>query len=149
MKQNYWKYIVIGLLSFVIIFHLGAIWHIVGQRFELTSADYYEQDRQYQNTIDALEAAAAFKWRCQVDPARTGFELRVHDEQGEPVDLSAVELRLYRPNDASQDLTAPLAVAGAGHYRADLPLLADGRWRITVVAERDGQTLMYREETAL
>ncbi len=143
--KNYWKYIVIALLCSVIAFHLGALWVILGQRYELTSADYYERDLQWQETMGAMRAAEAYRWRWTVSPDGSAFELSVQDANGQPAALTSPWVHLYRPNDSALDASLPLTDLGDGQFRATLPRLPDGRWRITVEAECHGERLVYRE----
>ena len=143
--MNYWKYIIIGLLGFVALFHAAVIWYIRGENYELTSPDYYDRELRYQERIDKLRAGKAYAWSCRLSEDQRWLELQVVDPNGAAVVLSDISVTLYRPNDAGLDRQLLMEPGGSSGYRAPLAELEPGLWKVTVDATNDrGTALAYQ-----
>jgi nitrogen fixation protein FixH len=147
--NQYWKYIVIGLLSLIAVFHISAIVYISGNRYELTSKDYYDREITYQQTIEKLRAGKAYQWNHRFDAESGQLELEVLDAAGNPVALTEPVMWLYRPNQANADREFRPKRGEDGIYRIAVASLATGLWKLTVEANHDQQPLAWRTRLVL
>ena len=141
-----WKYLVIGLCAFIMIFHISALIYIRGNDYELTSKDYYAQELRYQHQMDRLQAGSEFDWDCRFEDNR--FVVRVRSDQ-HGVALEDVRLQLYRPHDAKQDQTLGLTEVEPGVYEQALTTPAPGRWNLTVEGLYKGRAVAWQEKVSL
>lgn len=147
MKKNYWKYIIITFLAGVAVFHFGAIAMIWGENYELTSADYYEQEANQEMLRAQLRAGAPYQWRITLEQGRAHLEIL--DAAGQSLEVSNPRVQLYKPNDASADRELALAASADGGWSVETGALPTGLWRITILAEREGQTLAHKTSASL
>lgn len=138
MKKNYWKYIIMSLLGGIALFHLGALWYIWGNQYELTSKDYYAKTLRHQDMIERLREGKAFLWRYDVAEDGQSLVVDVRNPNGEGVALQEVKATLYRPDSAGLDQEITLAQGEAGVYTAPIDALKPGAWKLTVLANLDG-----------
>jgi len=141
MRQNYWKYIVIALLAGVALFHIGAVSMIWGEEYELISGDYYAEESAYTEMIANLKAGAPYRWDYTL--SERDVTLAVRDAADAVPALDNVRVRLYKPNDASADRELTLTRSEQG-WTAPTGTLQRGLWRVTVLAELNGETLAYK-----
>ena len=141
MRKNYWKYIVITLLASVALFHIGAVSMIWGESYELISGDYYAEESAYVDLVAHLKAGAPYRWESEL--AGEQFTLAVRDAANAVPALENVRVRLYKPNDASADRELTVTGTETG-WSATTGTLPAGLWRVTVLAELDGETLAYK-----
>jgi len=146
MRKNYWKYIIIALLAGIAVFHFSAIAMIWGNQYELTATDYYEQEANHEIMRAQIRAGAPYQWQVTLSEGRAA--LRVLGSDGQAVAITNPRLELYKPNDAGADRFFQLSADDAG-WRAETGPLAPGLWRLTVLAEYEGQTLAYKTSTSL
>ena len=145
--KNYWKYIIIALLAGVAVFHFGALYMIWDEDYELTSADYYEQESAYVEMTARLKAGAPYRWDCRLEQGR--IRLAVHDAADAVPALETVRVRLYKPDNAAADRELSLEADGRGAWHAATGALPSGLWRLTVLAELDGTELAHKTTTNL
>lgn len=146
--KNRWKYIVIAMLSLVVIFHIGVVIYIADEDFELTSKDYYDRTLTYQETIEAARLAKSLKWEYRISESGRTLLLAVRTPDAEPARLEAATLTLYRPDNSDLDHHSNLEVDGEG-FRATIPQLAKGRWRLTVNGQWQGKPVHYETDFSM
>ena len=144
MIQNYWKYIIITLITCLVSFHITAIFHIIGNKYELTSPDYYAEEAHIDANQNALRSGADWEWYIDINDNRDQIRLRV-ERDGEGIALDDVKVQLYRPNAAGQDQHIALTEQNDGSLLGQLGILAIGRWDITVAAKHAGSSVRYQE----
>lgn len=140
--MNYWKYIVIALLSSVAVFHVGAIFYIGDRDYQLTSTDYYDREIAYQSTLEAMRAGKAYIWTTE----ERGDELliNVRDANQQALQLETPSVHLYKPSDNRQDQDQVLAMTEPGCYRLKIAQLKPGPWNLTLTAKAAGQPIAWQ-----
>jgi nitrogen fixation protein FixH len=102
----------------------------------LVVEDYYERGQDYERTLFA-ERAKDPGWHMTVNLPKTvtaGSVTPVHfsvlDKAGVPVEPDSVIFYAYRPSDATQDFSVPMAKEAMGMYSAKAQFGLKGAWDI-------------------
>lgn len=109
---------------------------------ELVAADYYEQELNYQQRIDAMTNEKKLKTTIDYRLTDTCIVLRfpgadiAKDFKG--------EVLLFRPSDASQDLRLKLAFDGHGEQSIPKRSLSKGIYKMCLSWKNNG-TAYYKE----
>jgi len=128
--MNY-KYLVIGLLGTVAVFHLGAVSMIIGNQYELTSRDYYAHETDFPELQARINAGHDLSWQHRLIGEGNILEMKVVNPVGESFPLTAVRVELYKPDRAEMDRQLELKLTSSGAWQVDVGELAPGRWRAT------------------
>jgi hypothetical protein len=138
-----WKFIVIGLLVFVAVFHVVAIVVLSGMRFDLTSSDYYERGNRYEEVIQAEKRGTACLWTWRYHQGRMEVSLaKAHEAMPLP-DPDRVILELKRTNDARLDQKITLEKE-EGRWRSQPIALNSGKWSVAASFDWQGQSYLKK-----
>ncbi len=144
--RNPWPWGIVAAFGVFIAGTLGLIVLALFNNQDLVTADYYEQELRYQQTLDSRARAAALGAEAGVsfdpDTRRLSLILPPRHTQDRP----AGAIQLYRPASAREDRQLPLDPDEAGRQELDVSELAPGPWRVRVEWWYDGQpfTLEHR-----
>lgn len=107
LKWNWGTGITIAYSSFVI-FMLGMVYFSVKQEFDLVTPDYYEDELKYQQVINGINNAGALGKAMVIEIGDKAVNVTL------PMDVidASGEVKIYRPDNASLDLTLPLSLDG-------------------------------------
>jgi nitrogen fixation protein FixH len=113
----------------------------------LVSEHPYEDGRAYNRELAAAAAQNALGWTVVFMPANqvqtpTPVTFEVTGRDGAPVTGLHVDLRVWRPVGAINDLLLTLAETRPGHYTASVTLAA-GQWQFDIVARRGEQEFAF------
>ncbi len=144
--MNYWKYIVISLLASVAVFHFFAVGMVISNRYELTSKDYYEQEKMVGQNKAELKAGEQLAWRWSYQEDKRLYLLSVQDAAGKPVQLKNVTINLYKPNKANQDQQLLMHTSGEGQWQAQFDGLDFGRWKATIRADHEQDVVAWETQ---
>lgn len=148
--MTYWKYIIIGLLGGMMLFHFTALYFIRNQRYELTSPDYYEREIQHEQTLQAIREGQALNWQLNLDSSNHKATLQVRNSDQEGIALEQVTLHLYRPHNSSEDQLLQLKpTETTGIFTAPIKAMGKGRWNILITATHEGKDLAYQEKSSM
>lgn len=134
MKWHPFKWLIFGLLSVSVVANMVAIFASTQMDLDLTSPDYYERELNFEDTLQARRRAQAFSWQLEHDSRELRVQLVARGQAPMPSQLSAY---MYRPQQADSDLEIQLTSLGSGSFRATLPTLDAGLWRITLRGTTD------------
>lgn len=109
---------------------------------ELVAADYYEQELNYQQRIDAMTNEKKLKTTIDYQLLDTCIVLRF-PEAGIAEDFKG-EVLLFRPSDASQDLKLKLAFDAHGEQSISKRLLHKGIYKMCL-SWKNNSTTYYKE----
>lgn len=116
----------------------------------LETENAYLKGLHYDETLARAEAQRRLGWRLTwaVTAAPDGhiIEVRLHDAKDLPMRDVALTAQLRRPTNAGEDVSLPLAPTGDGVYRSAPAVFAAGNWNLTVLVERDGETVFRRDD---
>jgi nitrogen fixation protein FixH len=99
--------------------------------------DYYEQGKDYEQTINSrLAAQHALGWDLNLEfdkpvlnrPAL--FRITAADKVGQPLTGAVVAVRAYRPSDAAADFEASLQEGLPGQYAGTISFPLKGIWDV-------------------
>jgi len=141
-----WKWIVVVLLGFVVVFHLVIVMYVSSQRYELTSPDYYRREIEYQQIIDKKEAAGDFEWNWQLTGRQA--ELSVIGQSGR-IELAQPVAQLYKPDQSRLDRQVAVTTMQPGQYRIDFTGLPAGLWHVTIEAQVAGRAMIFERSVSL
>ena len=108
----------------------GFVTFAMGRSVDLVSADYYAQSLQQNEKMDAERNTLRLRpapSAAQPDGRMVVLSLPA-DQGGSARGLAT----LYRPSDATADVSVPLALDGSGHQRISLENLVAGVWILKV-----------------
>lgn len=144
--MKYWKYIILGLLVSIMLFHFGALYYIRNQNYELTSPDYYQKEIEHESLIEAMRQGHAFKWDLSYSDDNTFVFLKVTDANGEVAALEELSIQYDRPNNASFDQHIHLVKQESSHWAGQIEPLAAGRWNCLVTGRYQGRDIAWQQK---
>jgi hypothetical protein len=131
-KRSFWPY---GIMAVFILFILGTVALIVlasSSASDLVSADYYEQEIEYQGQIDRLNRTAQLDGKVSVayDAATRRIKISLPVK---PAGAKATgRIQLYRPSTTGLDRELKLELDATGAQSVDASSLLPGLWRVRV-----------------
>ena len=146
MKINWGTGLVIGMVLFIGFIMFFVITMTTDDKYshDLVAEDYYKQEMQLQETIDAATNEAQLETPVTGRKTEAGYELQF-PETFDPKEITG-KVFLYRPSGKHLDFDIPIALSTSTLLIPDSRLL-DGRWNITVNWAYQGNK--YRFEKAI
>lgn len=144
--MKYWKYIIMGLLAGIMLFHFSALYYIRNQNYELTSPDYYQKELEHQDLIEAIKHGKQYQWEVSLSDDQSFLSVSVMDANGSIANLSHLTIQYLRPNDSKLDQHIHLTRQQDGHFAGELLPLAAGRWNCLIQGELQGKAIAFREK---
>ncbi|TKK71750.1 hypothetical protein FC093_01635 [Ilyomonas limi] len=142
MKWN-WGY---GLTIVFIAFASNVgflVYKCTQEKFDLVSADYYNEELKYQDKIDGMQNA---KQLSAVQLVQTGDEVSIQLPKELNGHALTGQVWLYCPANAALDYKAPLQVNEDGVMLIDKKKLADAKYTAKITWET-GDTKYYNEQS--
>lgn len=131
-RWNPWP---VGIIAFFVGFiALTAVFIVfsTGQRSDLVTPDYYEQELRHQEQIDRVQRTQAAHLTATVVYERAGDRLVISLPSEHAVAQPSGRILLYRPAAAAMDGEIALAVDAQGRQVVDARELAAGLWQVQV-----------------
>jgi uncharacterized protein len=122
-----WPWLLMAGPAAVIVAGAATIWIAVASADGLVAEDYYRQGLAINKVLAREEAARERGISAEVVLESGKLEVALKGEKPE-----ALFAHLAHTTRAGHDLRVRLAPAGQGVYRAELPPLPAGRWRIVI-----------------
>lgn len=146
-KSNWGKGIFVLYSGFVLLI-LSMVVYVSSHNYDLVASDYYERELAFQQQLDKIKRADALPTPLVWSYSRPGRHIAISF----PVDSGVADLtgtiRLFRPSDASLDVSLPIDADSAGVCRLDVSRLASGLWKMQI-DWTSGSVQYYREETVV
>ncbi len=134
-KPQVWNPWPIGIIAFFVIvigLTIGFVWFSLHQPSELVTANYYEEELQYEEELKRLARTKAGNLDVSVRyDSDSDAMVLVLPELHRPAQPKG-SIRLYRPSAAEMDREHALAFGGDGTQVIDASELSEGLWRIRV-----------------
>lgn len=132
ISRNPWPF---GIMLALGLFAAGTLALIViasSQKVDLVSADYYEQEIQFQSQLDRLNRTAPFGDDVKIayDAATRRITISLPAEHANPD--TAGHIHLYRPSTTGLDRELALNLDAAGGQTVDAAALLPGLWKVRV-----------------
>lgn len=129
---NPWPYALTAFLGLFATCVAGfGIW-AVRQKMDLVGTDYYEQEVRYQKRIDSEARTQAIGQPVDIAYSPASNQISIVLPKAHAQTSLTGKIRFYRPSDATQDHTLPLAVDVTGRQELDASSLLRGRWKVRV-----------------
>lgn len=145
MKFNWGTGITI-FISMFIIFILSFVFTAAYTHTDLYAEDYYQQELDYQTTIDAKQNAQKFAEDVYLSQGTQSIVVHLP----ESIDWSKTEgaVHLYRANDASQDKTYKISTENS---KMMIPKnnLNDGKFYVKIAWKNEGKDYLITKEIVL
>ena len=122
-----WPWLLMAGPAAVLVAGAATIWIAVAGADGLVAEDYYRQGLAINKVLAREEAARTLGLSAKVDLEDGHLVVILHGQTPE-----ALFAHLAHATRAGHDLRVRLAPAGQGVYRAELPPLPAGRWRIVI-----------------
>lgn len=143
MKINWGTGIVIGFVVFIGFILFLVITMVNNSHHDLVTKDYYEDELNYQEEIDAEENAQQLTINIQSE--RTEDGLLYTFPENLDVDKIKGNVFLYRPSNKQLDFDLPIVLSGSNLLIPDNRLL-EGRWNITIKWEYEEKQYLYKDK---
>lgn len=145
MKRSFWPYALI--LYFAIFITAMASWIVFAVRNdqELVRKDYYEQELQFQKSIDSSDRAAQTGVKVVYDTSRGSVSVNL------PAEAIRGKIQFYRPSNAKLDrqviLNSPSQLIDVSSFETGL-WKVQLTWIVDSLEYRREQTIVIGERTA-
>ena len=143
MKSNWGNWIAFAYIAFVALIGF-MVYMTFGEKWDLVSEDYYEQEIRYQEKIDQKSQALADEVKPQISVEGKNLVVKIpsNKEEGQ---LSGA-INFFRPSDASKDFQFELS--GMGSEEIPLDRFSKGKYLAKIEWEIDGNKY-YNEQTLI
>ena len=138
-----WPWILMSGPAAVIVAGAFTVWIAVATSDGLVADDYYKRGLAVNAILRREQAAARRGIAAQFERDAGGIRVRLSGDAP-----PALILKLAHATRAGFDLRLRMEPAGAGLYRAALPALAPGRWRL-ILEDPRGEWRVVREDLRL
>jgi nitrogen fixation protein FixH len=145
-KNSAWRspWVIAWVAMVVIFFTMNMIMIYLAQSNNpgLVAEDFYDRGQDYEKNMLKRQARNP-GWKMNlVLPRKIGVDepvicrFTISDNDGEPVDPTAVIFYAYRPSDAKRDFNVPMQRVEPGIYEAEVSFPLLGAWDTLVSVKR-------------
>ena len=145
MKFNWGTGIVIAFIAFmafVLYFVVTMNTHEEYSNYDLVTEDYYQQELEYQKTIDKEKNSRELSQNLEWFKTNQGIKIRF--PEGMDYEKITGKVFLYRPSNKQFDFEIPISLSDQNLLIPDERLLG-GRWNINVHWTYQETDYLYRE----
>jgi hypothetical protein len=148
MKLNWGTGIVIAIIAFMSFIMYFVISMSTGKSYnhDLVSEKYYQNELEYQTSIDATKNAKGLKENIKVIKASEGLKIYFPTEFN-PKEITG-KVFLYRPSNKQLDFEIPISLSNTYLLVPEKRLLG-GRWNITVSWNYKNTAYLFQKELTL
>ncbi|CAM1347588.1 FixH family protein [Tenacibaculum insulae] len=145
MKLNWGTGIVIAIVAFMSFILYLVISMSTGKSYnhDLVSEKYYQNELEYQKSIDATKNAKELKENIKIKKTSEGLKIDFPSEFN-PKDIKG-KVFLYRPSNKQLDFEIPISISNTYLLVPEKRLLG-GRWNITVSWNYKNKQYLYQKE---
>ncbi|QHI37834.1 hypothetical protein IMCC3317_32170 [Kordia antarctica] len=145
MKINWGTGIVLAFIAFISFILFFVIRMSTQSKYDhdLVTETYYEEELQYQNTIDKQKNAQKLTQDVTLTQTEQGIEIVFPNT----FDINTIKGKvfLYRPSNKQFDFEMPISLSNHTLLIPDNRLLG-GRWNISVDWSYDEEAYLYKQE---
>lgn len=137
-SRNPWPIaIIVFFVVFATFLATFVVWAL-GQKQDLVTENYYEQEVRYQEQLDRLNRTQAQSEQTTVtfDATRNCIVINLPAAQAAG---ASGKIQLYRPSNAKLDHEVPLAINAGGMQTLDAKAMAAGLWKVRIQWRVNGQ----------
>jgi hypothetical protein len=148
-NRNLWPWAIVLTLILFISGTVSLVVMACSQKVELVSANYYEQELQFQGHLDRMNRTSQLAVPASVsyDPIRKLIAISLPPEhQGRKV---TGHIDLYRPSAAGQDRHFPLQPDERGLQSLDAARLGAGFWKLRLSWRVDGREYFHEQQVVI
>ena len=127
-----WPWFLASLPATAVVAGLATVWIAATNSDGLVVGDYYKAGLAINQTLARDDTARAMQLVATLREADGALSLTLAGKL--PAWPEQVQLTLAHPTRPGMDQTLTLHHAGAGQYRAALPLLASGKWHVQIAS---------------
>ena len=109
---------------------------------DLVTKEYYQQELDYQEEIDAEKNARALGSNVQIEKTADGLKITLPEELHNSNSMGTMSL--YRPSNKHLDFDLDVRLSKTHLLIPDNRLLG-GRWDISLRLEHEGKTYLFKE----
>ena len=148
-NRNLWP---LAIVVTFVLFISGTVSLVVmacSHKVELVSANYYEQELQFQGQLDRMKRTSQLAAPARViyDPTRKLIAISLPAEhQGLKVTGG---IDLYRPSAAGQDRHLKLQIDERGMQNLDAAHLGAGLWKLRLSWQIDGREYFHEQQVVI
>lgn len=144
MKLNWGNWIAIVYIVFVLF--IGTMVYLTfGEKWDLVSEDYYEQEIKYQDKIDSRANANQKEVKPAIFIAEKNLNITIPHNVDDASDINGT-VEFFRPSDASKDLSVD--IVSESEVKVPLSLFSKGKYLAKISWTANG-TKYYHEKTLI
>lgn len=145
MKINWGTGIVLAFIAFISFIMYFVINMNVQKKYDhdLVTDSYYEEELQYQSSIDKQRNAQKLAKDVTVTKTASGIQITFPETMN--INNIKGKVFLYRPSNRQYDFEIPVSLSNHTLLIPDNRLL-DGRWNLTVDWSYDQEDYLYKKE---
>ncbi|OON66230.1 FixH family protein [Hymenobacter sp. CRA2] len=136
-QRSLWPYAIIATFVLFACFIGYMVKQAMGTSVDLVSKDYYEQELQHQQRMNAVARTAALPGTVTLTHTAGTLTLQL------PASLRGQEVsgkvQFFRPSDQTLDFSVPLRPDATGAQQLSTTKLKPGYWRVRLDFEAGGQ----------
>ena len=146
IKLNWGFGIVLAFVSFIgfILYFVISMSTNENYDYDLVAKDYYKQELEFQNDIEALKNAKKLKENIKTERVKEGIKVIFPKEFN--VEKIKGKVFLYRPSNKQLDFETPIKVSNSSYLLMPDKRLLDGRWNIIVRWTYNEQSYLFKKE---
>lgn len=142
MKFTWGNKILVAILAFVTM--MGTlVYKCLHTNYELVSNEYYKDELNYQNVIEATNRTTALQGIASIAVKDDALQLALPDEMKNKSIKGSI--LFYCPSDESKDRKMDLKVGPDAGQRIEKTTLRPGHYTVKITWEADGQSY-YSEQ---
>jgi hypothetical protein len=128
--SNPWPFAIVAFFAAAVAGCIGFVIFCNRHPTDLVSADYYEQEIQYQNQLERLDRTQRLSSQATVGYEPASHWLTIHLPPAQARHAVTGSIQLYRPSAAGLDRKLKLNVDSSGTQHLDASDLSPGLWKI-------------------
>ncbi|GAA4389967.1 FixH family protein [Hymenobacter koreensis] len=137
--RSIWPYAIIAVFILFASFIGYMVKQAMSTSVDLVSKDYYQQELEHQQRMEAVARTAALPGQVAVTYEPAVQELTLQLPARFAGQQATGKVQFFRPSDQTLDFNVPLQTNAAGAQHLSTAKLQDGYWRIRVEFEAAGQ----------
>ncbi len=155
--RNPWMLSLIGLITIVLLVNIGFITLAFVSSPGLVTENYYEKGLDHEKNVrKRIAARSQLGWSFSTDFPKKPlvnrnetYRVNLVDKAGMPLGKANVQLKAYRPSDATADFNVAMSETIPGVYETAVTFPLKGIWEITVDIKRGNDVYDFTQRTSV
>ncbi|KAA9327688.1 FixH family protein [Hymenobacter busanensis] len=148
-QRSLWPYAIIAVFVLFATFIGYMVKQAMSSSVDLVSKDYYEQELQHQQRMEATARTQALPAQVTITYDETGHDLGLQIPAALTSPQPTGKVQFFRPSDQRLDFTVPLQVDATGAQHLSTARLKPGYWRIRLDFTAGGEAYFQEKNISV